>query len=522
MEGSINDARRTNYLVLLRTCYEIYGIYEPLLALFAVYSVAVVVYRLYLHPLARFPGPKLAAATGWYEFYHDVFRGGQYLYEIESMHRKYGPIIRINPHELVVNDPDFYNTVFVAANTRRTDKWSGLEGIGLRGSLAFTRDHDLHRIRRKRYEPFFSRLSVSRIEPIIVDEAKLLAKQLEASSKTGRVIELEHVMSAFTGDVITTLCSEKSPDMIRHPEFGKGWHTSLYNFPSCFRAGAFNSFLEYSTDHINTAKREMLSVDKLEQNNKSSVFRYVLSTDMPQAERDTERLAREAALLFGAGSVTTTRFFSVTIYYTLRNRQIRDRLSAELKDVMAGYPSTLPTWQELDRLPYLHAIVKEGLRYACPFVLSSSLAAWSSLSHKFSSRLSYGVMRHLSRISPDSALHYKQWTIPPGTPVGMSSYSLHTDPETFPEPFKFMPERWLGEYNPKMNRSWVPFTRGSRNCLGMNLAYAQIYWGLAVMFRPGGPRLELYETNESDIRPVLDFLGPLPKSGSRGLRVTVS
>lgn len=53
---------------------------------------AVVVYRLALHPLASFPGPKLAAATGLYETYYEIFKdgGGRYWVEIEEMHRKYG------------------------------------------------------------------------------------------------------------------------------------------------------------------------------------------------------------------------------------------------------------------------------------------------------------------------------------------------------------------------------------------------------------------------------------------------
>lgn len=49
----------------------------------------------------------------------------------------------------------------------------------------------------------------------------------------------------------------------------------------------------------------------------------------------------------------------------------------------------------------------------------------------------------------------------------MSAYFMHSDPTTYPEPFKFVPDRWLGEYNPAMNRNFVPFSRGSRNCLGM-------------------------------------------------------
>ena len=47
-------------------------------------------YRLYLHPLRHFPGPKFAAITHGYEFYHDVVRHGMYIWEIEKMHQEYG------------------------------------------------------------------------------------------------------------------------------------------------------------------------------------------------------------------------------------------------------------------------------------------------------------------------------------------------------------------------------------------------------------------------------------------------
>lgn len=51
------------------------------------------VYHLYFHPLSRFPGPKLAAATFIYEFYYDVIKSGMYIWEIERMHEKYGEYI---------------------------------------------------------------------------------------------------------------------------------------------------------------------------------------------------------------------------------------------------------------------------------------------------------------------------------------------------------------------------------------------------------------------------------------------
>lgn len=52
--------------------------------------VPTLIHRLYTHPLAAFPGPKLAAATFLYEFYYDVIKSGMYIWEIERMHEKYG------------------------------------------------------------------------------------------------------------------------------------------------------------------------------------------------------------------------------------------------------------------------------------------------------------------------------------------------------------------------------------------------------------------------------------------------
>ena len=63
----------------------IWGIY---LCIFAV--GAWTIYSVWFGPLAKFPGPKLAAATLWYECYYDVVLGGQYTFKIKELHKQYG------------------------------------------------------------------------------------------------------------------------------------------------------------------------------------------------------------------------------------------------------------------------------------------------------------------------------------------------------------------------------------------------------------------------------------------------
>ena len=93
----------------------------------------------------------------------------------------------------------------------------------IKGAMGMTMGHELHRRRRKYFDPFFSRLGVTQIEGVIIDEIQLLTDRLEECRKSGQTIQMDHVIAAFAGDIVTKICSEKSPDMIRHPDFGKQW-----------------------------------------------------------------------------------------------------------------------------------------------------------------------------------------------------------------------------------------------------------------------------------------------------------
>jgi len=60
------------------------------------YTIYGATWRLYFSPVAKFPGPKLAAVTFWYEFYFDIIECGSYIYEIERMHKIYGKLVKLH------------------------------------------------------------------------------------------------------------------------------------------------------------------------------------------------------------------------------------------------------------------------------------------------------------------------------------------------------------------------------------------------------------------------------------------
>ncbi|KAH8882984.1 putative cytochrome P450 [Thozetella sp. PMI_491] len=498
-----------------------------LLCAFVLQCVFKVAYRLWLSPLAGFPGPKLAAMTSLYEFYFDYFKQAKYCFEIEKMHKIYGPIVRINPKELSIADSNFYDKVYVSGSTRRTQGYSQFaSGIGFEGTFFLSETHELHRMRRKPIEPYFSRLGVAKLEPLINTAVEKLIARFRSFAGTGRIVRLDHAMLAFSGDVVGHVCVDNPAELIEDENFSPAWYDLQHSMIKCIplftefpwvihlvrripswvllwldpKAECFNRAEKYIEKLIK--EKEQRQVTKVESplGERPTLFRYMVNdSDLPEEELTVERLTKEAQILLGAGSVSTARTLHFITFYLLSNPHMRGRLEDELKDIGGRL-----VWSQLEKLPYLQALIKEGLRH------------------------SYGTMHRLPRVSPDADLSYtstrdgKVWTIPAGVPVGMTAYFQHTDPDVFPDPYSFVPERWLANLSPQMMRNLVPFARGSRNCIGMNLAMAEINFMLAALFRPGAPRFELFETDETDVVAVHDYIVPLARLDSKGVRIIFS
>lgn len=199
-------------------------------------------------------------------------------------------------------------------------------------------------------------------------------------------------------------------------------------------------------------------------------------------------------LIILQGTETTARALYLLTFYLLSNPEKLQKLQKEFR---TDLKTESPTLAELESLPYLTAVVWEGLR------MHGSIAMPNS------------------RIAPDEPMQYGKWTIPPGTEVSEIATLLVFDENIFPEPKKFEPERWVGpDVKIKINKlSKLVFGSGPRHCLGLNLAIAEVYFTVFNIFSQFD--LELAGTTAEDVAIAHYSVGPVVPAESRGVLVRV-
>ncbi|KAL9110368.1 MAG: hypothetical protein Q9227_005099 [Pyrenula ochraceoflavens] len=512
------------------------------------YLVGLYTYRLYFHPLAEFPGPKLAAASLWYEWYYDCAKRGQYLFKIKELHEQYGPVVRINPYELHFSDPEFFHEIY--SQTEKRDAWHWRKkGFGIDHSTLTTLQHDLHRKRRSALNPLFSKQRIAKLQPMIVERVNALVKRIKQFGEDGEVIDFKTAFGAFTADVATEYFFGKNHHKIEAPDFDYRFHNSVQSgFNNMLWMNQFPWFMDLMTTvahytpswvlltlaskaqmtsfiavqrDITIQVRESLArpppVDDDPDAYHATMYDQLLSSRLPEAEKSFTRLVQEGGLMVGAATVSTAWSLTAMTYCLAAHPEALLKLKSELRSAFpSGPPSSPSDLPTLEHLPYLSAVLQESLR------------------------IGIGPSHRSPRISPDKPLRFtdrtssseksqRTWLIPPGTPMCMSHPLLFRDPSIFPEPYAFRPERWIE--NPGLERYQFAFSKGTRACIGINLAMAEMYlvcahlfyrFGVAGCSDPGDEgRLDLFETDRSDVECVGDGGVALAKPGSKGARFRV-
>ena len=396
--------------------------------------------------------------------------------------------------------------------------------FGTPDSVLAVIDHDEHRRRRIPYDKYFSKQSIRNYGDVIQAAVDKLCVRMRQISKSGSPVNLLHVYSAMTGDIVTGYCFPEAYGLLDEPDCGTDLHnmfaSTLQNvhlvkfFPFLFPLllnlpQQVATFLLPGMAHTFRWQRKWVQqIDELKAGEdggktggeKSSIFRMLLDSDLPAHDKSTSLLMQDAQTVLAGGSVTTTAALSVGTYYILSDKHVFKKLMDELTKAIPE-PTHPLSLSELEQLEYLSAVTLETLR------------------------IGNGIMHRLQRISPDQPLVYHDKIIPAGTPVSMSGFHLHNDPNIFPDPHLFKPERWLPmeKVGHRLQKYLVAFGRGSRSCLGLHLAYAELYMTLAGVFRNLGSSMKIVDTvKERDVDTCRDFFAPAMREDTTGIKVMIS
>ncbi|KLO15505.1 cytochrome P450 [Schizopora paradoxa] len=167
-----------------------------------------------------------------------------------------------------------------------------------------------------------------------------------------------------------------------------------------------------------------------------------------------ELISGYAASIYVAGADTTVSVVSTFVLAMVMHPQAQRRAHAELDDVIGK--DTLPRFEDRNKLPYINAIIEECLR-------------WQTITP-------LGLPHCTSQDD-----HYNGYFIPAGTIVHANLWCMLRNPEDYPQPDKFIPERWFAENGNPTPRlaSKIAFGFGRRRCIGKAFAESSVFIAVA-------------------------------------------
>ncbi|KAF2011419.1 putative cytochrome P450 [Aaosphaeria arxii CBS 175.79] len=505
-----------------------FGILSTSVCVGILFVVFKIIQRLFFHPLSGVPGPWYAAVSTFYEFWWNCIQDGRYMFEITRMHDVYGPVVRINPWEVHIRDPAYYDTLLSNPRVEKDPFYYG--GFGTPNSSVTTVPVPLHKIRRGAVAPFFSRANVSKLEPRTLAHVKQLCERVRQHQIDGKVVDISNAFRCLATDVVTDYAAPTTRNYLAHEDFAakengtlRGtsvlihWNRHIrFTFPlvrviprwfvALFdKTGASVALIDNQAELLSQAKAAVSR--RIDKDTPTVLGTIVTNPSLSASEKSLQRVFDETVVLIGAGTETTGITLTVLTYHVLANPSILQSLKAELDKAAAERgvaKGDFLTSKTVESLPYLQAVLKEALR------------------------MGTSVSGRLPRRHPTETLSYtdqtnkRTYTFPPNTTISMSLRDTHFDPEIFPDPNTFNPDRWLIGSREELawrEKHMVAFGKGVRQCVGLELAKQEILLGIANLFWQFD--MELFETGLRDVSTEHDFFSPFGPADSKGLRVKV-
>ncbi|KAL0468554.1 cytochrome P450 [Neurospora intermedia] len=465
-----------------------------LVVLGAIYTSCLIFYRLFLHPLANYPGPFLAKLTDGYMAYH-AFKGDRHL-EFWRLHEKYGKFVRFGPNSLSVNSNTALKDIYgFKANVRKAEFYDAF--VHPAPNTHNARDRDLHARKRRVLAHAFSDSAIKEVERYILSNIRTFCDAIGDLGRPSFALladkkgwsspkNMSDWCSWLAMDILGDLCFGKAFHMLERPDnryavdlvsVAAHRHLICGTMPMLDKLSLDRIFLRkiasgraqymaYSRQQL--AERTALG----DETDRRDFFYYLLKARDPETGQGftTPELWGESNLLIIAGSDTTSTAMAATLFYLVRNPTALARVTAEIRSRFASVED-IHQGPSLQSCTYLRACIDEAMR------------------------LSPSVGGLLPREVLPGGITIDGEHVPQGTIIGVPHYTIHHNAAYYPDPWSYTPERWLSTQSPSektpgaamqteeqiqlAQSAFCPFSIGPRGCIGKGLAYIEMSITLA-------------------------------------------
>ncbi|KAM5354153.1 hypothetical protein ACJ41O_000803 [Fusarium nematophilum] len=439
--------------------------------------ITIAIYRLSFHPLARIPGPKLAAVSSVWHAYHA--RNGLMARLGKTLHLKYGPVVRVGPNEVWFDTKEAFQAIYIATALSKPHlNWQLDPRFPDTLDLLSERDVRRYRLQRRLIGPVYQTSNLLQYEAVIDQVLERSIAKLK--SLKGGSVELNEWMHIIAVECLGAIILSWSPGMLKN---GTDWGSGSHAYHGWRRKSVFGLFptvvkLEFLSKSIGRLFSTAWDVNFKTPKNFRPFFpdvgkrvsRRVNAALRPKPPKDDRKdlladliqlhkskpdftgtyLRKMAVTNFGAGHETMAS--TLTSIMALLGSHEDDQ--AHLHRQLLKCPDS-SQYATATAIPALQAIIKE------------------------SKRLYPVISMSLPRRVPSAGLYLHGYYFPPDTTVGCNPVALHRNRDVFgPDSHLYNTARWTtadAETARTMERVSLSWGGGSRTCPGRHLAELVVF-----------------------------------------------
>ncbi|KAF1992814.1 putative RNA polymerase II mediator complex component Srb8 [Amniculicola lignicola CBS 123094] len=454
-----------------------FGSYLLWLATIAIlFCASIAIRRIWFHPLSRFPGPKLWAATR-VPYIISLLRG-TLNQKMADFHAKYGDVVRLAPNELSFGCEEAWRDIYMYRpghkETKKDARWY-LAPRNAPQNIVTTTDIHVRARMRRLLAPSFNDQSLSKQSPVLEHYAELVLERLKSiverrpKGQDSITINMLNWINFYTMDIIGDLALGESFHCLDSSTYHP-WVTTLYTFfkgmiiASAARFFWITSLLiehmvpkdiaekqKYHTDFTNAKVAQRL---EMKTERPDLITPFLRDMENSPEKMSLGEIQSTFAIILVAGSETTATTLLACLFELASNPDVQEKLYRIVKRKFS-VESQITVSSTAD-MPYLDAVINEALR------------------------LCYPVPGGLPRLVVEDGDTYAGHFVPGGTAISIRPYVVFRSPKYFAKNLSFVPERWLPpserplEYANDRLSACQPFSVGPTNCIGKPLAWAEM------------------------------------------------